>query len=231
MHFHLPKPLHGWREFAGEVGIIVIGVLIALGAEQLIEGLHWKHEVAAERASLLQEATDSFGTVAVRQVAQPCIDKRLTEILTVLERHQRGQSLGITGKVRAPFVVTATRGTWQIALSGQALSHMSNEEKLKWSDIFLGFDRWDEGVKQESDFWLGLQPLDHAQLLTEQDWSGVRSAYASAESFNDRLKMIAPFMLMKAKDLGLRPVSDAPIALKRIAEQICQPMLSGEGRR
>jgi len=32
MHFHLPKPLHGWREFAGEVGIIVIGVLIALGA-------------------------------------------------------------------------------------------------------------------------------------------------------------------------------------------------------
>jgi hypothetical protein len=31
MHFHLPKPLHGWREFAGEVGIIVVGVLIARG--------------------------------------------------------------------------------------------------------------------------------------------------------------------------------------------------------
>jgi len=30
MHFRLPKPLHGWREFAGEVGTIVIGVLIAL---------------------------------------------------------------------------------------------------------------------------------------------------------------------------------------------------------
>jgi uncharacterized membrane protein YraQ (UPF0718 family) len=29
MHFHLPKPLHGWREFKGEVGIIVLGVLIA----------------------------------------------------------------------------------------------------------------------------------------------------------------------------------------------------------
>jgi hypothetical protein len=24
-HFHVPKPLHGWREFIGEVGIIVIG--------------------------------------------------------------------------------------------------------------------------------------------------------------------------------------------------------------
>ena len=37
MHFHLPKPLHGWRAFTGEVGIIVIGVLIALGAEQIVE--------------------------------------------------------------------------------------------------------------------------------------------------------------------------------------------------
>ena len=40
MHFHLPKPLHGWREFAGEVGIIVLGVLIALGAEQVVETIH-----------------------------------------------------------------------------------------------------------------------------------------------------------------------------------------------
>ena len=29
MHLHLPKPLHGWRAFVGEVGIIVLGVLIA----------------------------------------------------------------------------------------------------------------------------------------------------------------------------------------------------------
>lgn len=40
MHLHLPKPLHGWRAFAGEVGIIVLGVLIALGAEQLVETIH-----------------------------------------------------------------------------------------------------------------------------------------------------------------------------------------------
>jgi hypothetical protein len=31
MHFRLPKPLHGRRELAGEVGIVVVGVMIALG--------------------------------------------------------------------------------------------------------------------------------------------------------------------------------------------------------
>ena len=40
MHIHVPKPLHGWRALAGEVGIIVIAVLIALAAEQAVEALH-----------------------------------------------------------------------------------------------------------------------------------------------------------------------------------------------
>ena len=37
MHLHVPKPLHTWREFIGKVGIIVLGLLSALCAEQLIE--------------------------------------------------------------------------------------------------------------------------------------------------------------------------------------------------
>lgn len=54
MRFQLPKPRHGWREFAGEVGIIVLGLLIALGAQQLVESWQWRQEVRAERASLIQ---------------------------------------------------------------------------------------------------------------------------------------------------------------------------------
>ena len=45
MRVHLPKPLHGWRQLAGEVGIIVLGVLIALGFEQLVEAMRWRSEV------------------------------------------------------------------------------------------------------------------------------------------------------------------------------------------
>ena len=33
------KPLRGWREFSGEVGIIVLGVLIALGAQQVVQDI------------------------------------------------------------------------------------------------------------------------------------------------------------------------------------------------
>jgi hypothetical protein len=43
MRFRLPKPLHGWRAFAGEVGIIVLGVLIALAAQQIAENVHERY--------------------------------------------------------------------------------------------------------------------------------------------------------------------------------------------
>jgi len=52
MHFRLPKPLHGWREFIGEVAIIVLGVLIALSAEQAIENWRWHEQLGAGRDAL-----------------------------------------------------------------------------------------------------------------------------------------------------------------------------------
>ena len=59
MHFHLPKPLHGWREFAGEVAIIVLGVLIALGAEQLLESWRWQVRAQDARERLRAESATS----------------------------------------------------------------------------------------------------------------------------------------------------------------------------
>jgi hypothetical protein len=79
MHFHLPKPLHGWREFAGEVGIIVIGVLIALGAEQVVETLHWRHEVSLFRNSVDHEIANDLGTYVYRMRENGCVDTRVAQ--------------------------------------------------------------------------------------------------------------------------------------------------------
>src|SRR4029078_2123444 len=77
VHFHLPKPLHGWRQFVGEVGIIVVGVLIALSAEQLVETMHWHHAVDAARNSLSDEIEEKDYDAAELAIAPPCIDPHL----------------------------------------------------------------------------------------------------------------------------------------------------------
>jgi hypothetical protein len=43
MDIHKPKPWHGLREFLKEYVIIAVGVMTALGAEAVVENLHWRH--------------------------------------------------------------------------------------------------------------------------------------------------------------------------------------------
>ena len=73
--FHLPKPLHGWRELVGEVGIIVVGVLIALAAEQIVETLHWRNQTRETERALRTEIQESVNSVAERQALEFALDK------------------------------------------------------------------------------------------------------------------------------------------------------------
>src|SRR3954463_6957361 len=63
MHFRLPRPLHGWRAFAGEVSIIVLGVLIALGLEQAVEQVHDRANAEQARANIRDEIRNDMGTI------------------------------------------------------------------------------------------------------------------------------------------------------------------------
>jgi hypothetical protein len=56
MDIHKPKPVHSWREFLSEIGVVVLGIVIALSGEQAVETLHRKVEVSALRADLHEEA-------------------------------------------------------------------------------------------------------------------------------------------------------------------------------
>jgi hypothetical protein len=80
MHFHLPKPLHGWREFAGEVGIIVIGVLIALGFEAIVAEWQWHEKSKAAVDALRPELAANFLYASEMAIAVPCVDRQLADL-------------------------------------------------------------------------------------------------------------------------------------------------------
>src|SRR5665213_1394045 len=84
MDIHKPKPWHNLREFLKEYLIIVVGVLTALGAEQGVEWLHWRHLAAETEADLAAGLKVDLGNAVQWIAASPCNeadDANLTQAL------------------------------------------------------------------------------------------------------------------------------------------------------
>lgn len=224
MHFHLPKPLHGWREFVGEVGIIVLGVLIALGAEQVLEDIHWRQETRAARDALNADASESLNSAVSRQEQQLCIDRRLQEIADVFEDHSRGRPLNIHGPVGRPVYYGGSQNAWQVEVADQSLSHMPLSEKLRFSDAFNSYANLKETLLREQDAWLRLQVLDKPDVLQDGDWPVLHQAFAEASSLNRRLQVITADVLSH-QSLGQQPEGEAaPPGIQLALKAICSPV-------
>jgi len=81
-----PKPWDDWRNDARELAIVVVGVLIALLAQQVVQGWEWKDKVAAaERAMKHEMLWDNGPQLYQRAVMHPCAVQRLDAIRDAVE--------------------------------------------------------------------------------------------------------------------------------------------------
>lgn len=137
MHLHLPKPLHGWREFVGEVGIIVLGVLIALSAEGMLSARHWAHKREEVRANLITEMRDDNGVVASGLLARSrCADEVLERLADAISRRADRQVIAaIAGNY--PFLPgTFDNQAFTVAQSSEALLHGNDDDLVQWGGIY-----------------------------------------------------------------------------------------------
>jgi hypothetical protein len=188
MHIHLPKPLHGWREFLGEVGIIVVGILIALTAEQVVEAVHWHHVVEADSEALNDDVEDMWKGLSFRVVIQPCIDRKLGEIGTILARHDAGRPLDIVAPIGRPSNWIASTATLQLATADGAISHMPLARKRAYFDAYGSYNTFQPLATEERDSWRVLQGLGNPAVLSEADWRDIRRAYNDAVDSNLGMK-------------------------------------------
>jgi hypothetical protein len=81
MDIHKPKPWHGLREFLKEYVIIVVGVLTALGGEQLVEHLRQRGELAETREAIREEIAENALNADVTAREQRCLSGVLDGLL------------------------------------------------------------------------------------------------------------------------------------------------------
>jgi hypothetical protein len=227
MHFHLPKPLHGWREFAGEVGIIVIGVLIALGAEQVVETLHWRQVAAAGRESVDDEIQGEYFEASEMVIAQPCIDEQLRMLEAAVLAPGPYRPVPLYTEGQRNFVFRAPSRAWSheiwdsISNDGTA-AHFDRETRLGLASIFGLVDYLrDKNTAAESlqqrlaALGRPIQPDAAARAGLVADIEQARSLYAL-------IALVSNQLIGEGEATGFRPNPENLVAAKSGTLNFCR---------
>jgi hypothetical protein len=208
MEIHKPKSVHSWREFLAEIGVVVIGVCIAIGLEQSVEWLHWQSEVSIARKALASEIADDDINFARRVAAARCLDRKLDRISQMIADIASGQ------QPRA--LVTRFNGMgsqvydndWQAERSSQILTHFPREElalMTRYYSELPGLINWQQ---QEGNAWTQLAILSDApQKLSPGDLVQLRSNYHLARRFAYVVAFVAGRQLEISDRLGIKHAS------------------------
>lgn len=104
------SPSMGWRAFWSEIVIVVLGVVIALAANEAVQEWSWRNKVADAEARLQGDVTWAFLWAAEKYSSRPCVDAQLAALsrnvlestATLKPAHLVTNHLGLSYVVRLP---------------------------------------------------------------------------------------------------------------------------------
>lgn len=220
MHFHLPKPLHGWREFAGEVGIIVLGVLIALGAQQLAENVQHRSEADDARRAVRGELEVNMSRLASRASQRHCVEDRMEEIQALLDKAAKNPSITPPGWVGRPQYWSMQTVRWEaISQSGRA-ALLPADELADYGALYSWMSNINSVMTTEQADRARLRILEHMSNLTPQMIFDLNGALQDARYSNWRIKRWMMQMEPTEAKLRLRTIRNVLPA----TQSACIPM-------
>ena len=222
MHFHLPKPMHGWRQFAGEVGVIVLGVLIALAAQQVAQSVQWRGDVDDLRAPIRAEMDRNLFTYPYRAKQKPCINARLDELQRWLEGWRAGRPQRLAGPIGIPVSLVIRTSAWD-GRDPATLSHMPVAEKLEYGFLYSEFANNEVHRLDERAAWIELANFDGATELDHDDMMRLQGLIFRARLRDKRIDQNAARFIKRAAESGLVPTKERD--LPDYENELCRPIL------
>jgi hypothetical protein len=137
VEIHKPRPIHNWRDLAIEVAVIVVGIVIALTGEQLLQGLEWREKVSRAEEQIRIEMSDDDGPEIFQRLAMgDCIATGLDQIRASIDRGDgRAAVIGAIANVDVPRHTYESHAYNAAAASG-VLARLSPERLNLWNYLY-----------------------------------------------------------------------------------------------
>lgn len=216
---HRSGRAHDWRDFAKEVGIVVLGVLLALGTERVIRVIDQAHDAQETRAVAQREIAKGFGSAMTRLGAQDCVLRRLDEVSVVISRAGQADFVTPHWIGRPPFDAFDASG-WNAAEQAGRTALIGEDERTRFGSAYGSLHRLNEIEQDEQRAWAELRQLEEAARLDPVTLGSLRSALQQARllAWNARVTIIQG--LQAAEKAGVT----ATLPPVNITSSACLPM-------
>jgi hypothetical protein len=130
-------PRYDWRKDARELAIVIVGVLIALLAQEVVQGWEWERKVAVAREAMRYELlTDDGPQLYQRAAMHPCVLDSLDRVRSAVEG---GRSRSEIARAIDGYWVefrTFDRLALDAANSSDVAAHMPQDELRAMSRVY-----------------------------------------------------------------------------------------------
>jgi hypothetical protein len=196
MDIHKPKPIHNWRDFLKEVGTIVLGVCIALAAEQGVEWWHWREQVGQAREAIASETAQNIAGSIRRMRTVRCTDNRLNELARILDTAARTGELPPVGYIGQPPRFMARSGAWDSVVASQTATHFSRGELSSLGSLYVYVQRLTFYTSVETEAWSSLYAMvGPGRRLDPASEAELRKALGAARNANRTMAQVASFLV------------------------------------
>ena len=200
MKVHPPKAIDNWREFFVEIVIIVIGVALALAAEEALSNYHTNQEVAVVQDSLDDELADSLFASLERIKFADC-QKRAVDRLDAVA-HQTVS--GPIGDVPASPVRLWGSAAWDAAVASGIVEEMSHDERHAYAVLFSIVRTMKDWNTRERELWAVVRAYERRPPATDDSRHRLAEALSQLRSLNGVMPLAALQFVDTAKPLRLR---------------------------
>ena len=220
MRLRFLRPINGWSGFFTELAIVVLGVLIALGAQQAVDGWRWRADVREFRAAVDNEVGFNLGAYADRLKQSRCIHRRLDQ----LDRWHKGLSAGarlrLTSRIGRPTTTSLRTSVWH-SRTPDVTAHLGLETRLAYAFFYDSFAGYQIIGDRERQLWGELLDFEGAASLDQRDLLRLRGLIERGRLASRLVDGNWPLLSRRSAAFGIRPWEEKDIIA---SETVCEPL-------
>lgn len=132
------EPSRSPRELITDIAIVVVGVVLALAAEQAADSLQWQHRVQTLQSGLRQELLGNLLNAWESKSTEGCALKYINDLEQAILRgdHAKVEQLRLSGW---PFGLRRWQdNVWSAALSTAVADHLPQKDLNTYAIIYTG---------------------------------------------------------------------------------------------